>query len=237
MDRIAPMQGGATAPWWIRADDGLSYVVKDEIQGETTVRASEWIWLSIAQEVRLPAPKPELIEDHLKSRVLVGTRREQSTLGKDHASCQNLLFSGQIIGGSTQLSRIYAFDLFSGNYDRHLGNYLIVEDGQAPVLMAIDFSHTSVVPGNGAADPLSTNCNTKAFYPEVILPYGHDIAAALEIINRLERLDPSKIGTIIAQMPDDWLSNTDKSRVHQWWQSDQPKARAALVRQELAHAK
>jgi hypothetical protein len=59
----------------VRADDGLSYVVKDEAPNVPSVRASEYLWLSLARLVVLPAPVPEVIVDS-NGRELVGTRRE-----------------------------------------------------------------------------------------------------------------------------------------------------------------
>ena len=236
MDHIARMEGGVTGPWWIRADDGRSYVAKDEIPGLTTVRSSEWIWLSIANEVRLPASKPDVLDDRKSGRMLVGTLREQSAIGKDQLSCQTLFYSGQIIDGSKQLSRIHAFDLFSGNPDRHPGNYLVLNDDIGPVVTAIDFSHAGILPGEGTSDALTTHCNTRAFFPSVISHYGHDLAAALETIDRLEQLLPSTIDTILTRMPDEWLSQADRLRVIKWWEGEEPKARAILVKQELQHA-
>jgi hypothetical protein len=124
VDDFGPVLGGATAPRWVRADDGLSYIVKDESPGVMCVRASEFMWLSLARYVALPAPSPEIILNS-SGRLLFGTRREQSAA----AAAIVELLAGKVNRGGVHLSRIYAFDIFAGNWDRHPGNYLVLNDG------------------------------------------------------------------------------------------------------------
>jgi hypothetical protein len=140
---------GITSPWWIRADDGLCYIIKDDAPPAAPfVRASEFIWSSVAKAVGLAAPAPEIIED-FSGRTLFGSRREQSTIGRDQATCLQHLLSGQIHDGGRHLTKIYAFDLFCANWDRHPGNYLILNETNALVAFAIDFR----VPDRGSVNP------------------------------------------------------------------------------------
>jgi hypothetical protein len=231
VDCLGQMPGGATAPCWIRADDGLSYIVKDEAQGVASVRASEYLWLSIARAIALPAPAPEVI-DNGQGRLLFGTRREQSSI----QSALMVLLAGRVTRGGVHLSRIYAFDLFSANWDRHPGNYLVLEDGGGSlVVFAIDFSHVTSHPGLTVAgrDPLITGCATRAHFPQVVQPYGADIPAAVEIADRLERLPSEIINAILTDIPDEWLSPPDKSAVLSWWGGSSRGVRAAAVKQGL----
>ncbi|MDO8296260.1 MAG: hypothetical protein Q7T19_07450 [Caulobacter sp.] len=232
-DVLAIMGGGVTAPRWIRADDGLSYIVKDEGAGLSTVRAAEFIWLSVANAIGLAAPKPEIFEDTVANRLVVGTRREQAAVGKDHASCLAALLGGAVLNGGVHLSRIYAFDLFSGNGDRHPGNYLILDEGGHQAVFAIDYSHVGLWPVSGAADPIAGPCNTRTWFPAVSAPYGHDIAAAVAIIDRLGQLPTAEIEAILTAIPDDWLPPTGKLSICDWWDGPDRQARAVAIREGL----
>lgn len=129
--RLAPVGAGVTCPWWIRADDGLCYIVKDDAPpAAPSVRASEFFWSAVAKAIGLPSSVPEIIED-TSGRLLFGSRREQSSIGRDHATCLQHLLGGQIHDGGKHLTRIYAFDLFCANWDRHPGNYLILSESGA----------------------------------------------------------------------------------------------------------
>lgn len=231
---IATLGGGVTAPRWVRADDSLSYVVKDEGAGITTVRAAEYLWLSIANAIGLPAPPPVIIDDVVRGRLVIGTRREAAAVGVDQATCLAELLSGRVADGSIQLSRIFAFDLFSGNGDRHPGNYLILDDAGQRVVFAIDYSHVGIIPGTGAGgDPMVGACNTRSVFPLVSGPYGHDVAASIGIIDRLEALPTSEVDTILSLIPNDWLSIADRAGVHDWWDGPDRPNRTSAIRKGL----
>ncbi len=233
VDLLGRVPGGITAPQWVRADDGLSYIVKDEAPNVASVRASEYIWLSVARHVGLPAPLPEILLDRL-GRQLIGTRREQSTI--DASVSLAALLAGGVVRGGTQLSRIYSFDLFSGNWDRHPGNYLVLIDGGSIAVFAIDFSHVAVHPGLTPpnADPLIGIGNaTRANFPLVVQPYGIDVAAAIEIADRLAVLPATAINSILKQIPEEWLADPEKALVASWWAGQARVDRAELLKQGL----
>lgn len=221
--------GGVTSARSVRADDNLNYVVKDDAPPDApTVRASEYIWLSVARAVGLAAPQPEIIEDG-GGRALVATRREQNAVGRDYASSLTELLAGTIHNGSSHLSRLYAFDLFCANWDRHPGNYLVLDDGGVKVIFAIDFSHVTVHPGlaSAARDPISVAATaTRAFFPQVTQPYGADSAAAIEMVERLEKLPDATVDAILTATPDDWISDPERDGVRSWWKNGSRAARS-----------
>jgi len=234
VDDLGPVGGGVTAPRWIRADDGLSYIVKDEAKGVASVRASEYLWLSIAKLISLPAPVPEIFVN-AQQRKLVGTRREQSAV--DASVHLQSLLSGRVVRGGIQLSRIFAFDLFCGNWDRHPNNYLVLEDGGGSIVVfAIDFSHVTAHPGLAQPnlDPLASQFNaTRAQFPAVIQPYGADRQAAIEVVDRLSSLPIEAVNGILGEVPVEWLSAPEKAQASAWWASRARMDRAADLKQGL----
>jgi hypothetical protein len=230
--RLAPVGSGITAPWWIRADDGLCYIIKDDAPPSApSVRACEYFWSAIAKLVGLAASAPEVIED-ASGRLLFGSRREQASIGRDHATCLFHLLGGQVHEGGKQLSRIYAFDLFCANWDRHPGNYLILNDTSALVVFAIDFSHAPIHPGLAIPgfDPLFfLKSATRAWFGSVVAPYGHDVVSAVEIIDRLAKLPTAEIEAILTAIPLDWLTPVDRAAIVIWWRDGGRKARAEQI--------
>ncbi|KAF0127983.1 MAG: hypothetical protein FD152_2421, partial [Xanthobacteraceae bacterium] len=76
LDELGRIGKGATIPTLIRADDGLTYVIKDDSGGTgQTVRASEFIWASVATAIALPCVLAEVIETRT-GELAVGTRYE-----------------------------------------------------------------------------------------------------------------------------------------------------------------
>jgi hypothetical protein len=229
--------GGTTGPQWVRAEDGLSYVAKDEAPAAPLppphVRASEYLWLSIASAIGLPAPAPIIMEDR-SGRLVVGTRRENSALTAGMARLA--LYSGRVANGGTQLSKIYAYDLFSANWDRHIDNYLVLDDGAGQnAVFVIDLSHVTRHPGAANYDPLSVNCATRQTIGLVLQPYGKDIPAALDVLSRLDALPVAVINDILASMPLDWLPQTERADVTTWWSGFDRTARITSIKQGLSN--
>src|SRR3977135_791739 len=125
------------------------------------------------------------------------------------------------------------FDLFCGNWDRHPGNYLILDEGGVLVVFAIDFSHVALHPGIvGAPDPLaSPNCATRAMFKPVIQPYGTDAPASIELVERLSVLPMDSVEAILTQIPQDWLTTNERQKILSWWQDGARTARATQIKQ------
>lgn len=116
----------------VEADDRFRYYVKGDAHTRP-VRASEWLGAHLAETVGISAPAPSIIE--LQDGALVfGSRRISGVA--DAATTAAFLTSpsvtnqagATILGLQQLLSKIYAFDMFFFNDDRHLSNYLSVDD-------------------------------------------------------------------------------------------------------------
>lgn len=226
-DDFGPLGNGVTRPRMVRADDGLLYVIKADSHEAPTCRASEFLWLSIARVVGLPVPTPTVIAD-ASGDTFVGMRYEAERI-RDHQLATFALLNGQAHNAGEQLAKIFAFDLFCGNWDRHFENYLVLESHGQLVVMAIDFSH--VLPNTGqishSIDPiLVTNCATRGFFPIVAKPYLPDAharsqacGAATKTLDRIEKISDNAINEILGNFPADWLAQAARSEIAQWWSS------------------
>ncbi len=70
-------------------------------------------------------------------------------------------------------------------------------------MFAIDFSHVMVHPGltPAARDPIVAGNNaTRMQFPAVIQPYGADLAAAMEIVDRLGSLPTRAMNAILTEI-------------------------------------
>lgn len=226
---------GATGPRLVRADDGLLYVAKDEAvttPPAPSVRASEYFWLSVAQMVGLTCASPEVLEQP-SGRLVVGVREEHSAVGRTSAQCEMALLSGTVLDGAAHLTRIFVFDLYCANWDRHPGNYLVLEQGGQKVAFAIDFSHVAVLPSDALTDPIAaTNNMTRVYFPTLVAPYGGpDHQAALMMVDRLAALRPEHIEPILRGIPPDWLSASQKDAARAWWEDGRSAARIEQIRE------
>lgn len=203
----------------VEADDGARYHIKGDANGVPT-RASEWIGTLLAEEVGIQAPAAMPIELINGSQVF-GSRRI-SGAADDTATTTFLLApasSNQLApvrGLGPILSAIYALDMFIFNVDRHIGNYLSVDDNGVRRLFAFDFSRSMFCtwPWQGVPPP---NCNTRRTAALLRQLHGFDPAVASVTLDRLGSLSPTTMEGFIKRMPADWLPRELLNEFMAWW--------------------
>lgn len=203
----------------VEADDQHLYYIKGDAHGRP-VRASEWICNHLAEEIHIGAPAPMVIE-RLNGETVFGSRRiggvsdqiitARYLLTQTYSNVQSSAPGLQAI-----LSSIYAMDMFLFNDDRHLGNYLTIDDNGVRRLYAFDFSRALYWhwPWQGFP-PLSSN--TRKCGSILWQMHGFDPAAAMGTLDRIAGLAPATLQGFISRMPSDWLPDPIRAELMDWW--------------------
>jgi hypothetical protein len=63
--------------------------------------------------------------------------------------------------------------------------------------------------------------------------HGFDLAAALDLANRIERVSAESIGRILASTPDEWLPPSEKGEFIDWWSNGKRHAKLKKLRDGL----
>lgn len=215
------------------ADNGEEFVLKRLCNG-SMVPASEWICSSLAVAAGLAVPTFEIVtlddgemafgshwDNLLKSSDIRETWIRKLPLPENF---------------SAHLSRIYAFDQFVYNQDRHLNNYFFrygSKPGNPPVLLAPDYSRALFAAEFPPPDRLP-RCNTVNVARFVLGNYGWEPNQANTVLNRLEIIPFEKVKLIVDEMPDSWLSQSHKEKFIQWWQNEAAH-RARRLKEKIVH--
>lgn len=221
----------------VEADNGKKYYLKADV-GDTPVRASEWLAYRLAGTVGVPVPRCDFIQTlsgdiAFGSEALDGASRRAETV---------LFLEGRTInelgvpnpGLQASLSAIHALDLFLNNVDRHMGNFLIVPDGEDRRLYAMDFARSFFWrwPWDGFPKPDDL---TSEAWTELRERHGFDLSAALAIVNRLGIISASDVEGLLAHMPAHWLSNSLQSELLAYCRGGGWAARVASLREGLGN--
>lgn len=205
----------------VEAADGMRYHVKGD-QGGKAVCASEWLCTKIAEEVGIAGPNPSLIQ-MLDGRLLFGSRRLSGVA--DQAVTTSFLMTPTqtniptpVSGLCRVLSNIYAFDMFIFNVDRHLGNYLSVEDSGVRRLYAMDYSRALFWSWPFGGFPAEGE-NTRRAGHMLRQRHGFDQTAAFGTLDQLNALAPAVIEGFINRMPPAWMAADLRADFLRWWQS------------------
>lgn len=219
------------------ASDQQRYYLKGDLGGKP-IRASEWISTQLAELIGIAAPAVAILrrssgETVFGSRRLIGVANEIVT--RNYlltASASNI--QPAVIGLCPLLSAIYAFDLFVFNDDRHLGNYLSLDDNGVRRFYAFDFSRSLFWrwPWIDFPEPFD---NTRTWGSVLRSLHGFDIGAAEAIVDRLRTVSRAMVESIMFGMPDDWLSDAQKQEFLDWWDSPARIARLDALSMGLAN--
>jgi hypothetical protein len=130
---------------------------------------------------------------------------------------------------SWYLSRLYAFDLFVGNPDRQVCNFLLVQEGSKRRLWAFDFD---------AADLSLIKTSNFPIVQTKTLSVGRlwrqhrhfDESSAFELIDWLGAISTTALESILAPIPDDWMSSDKREAFVDDWRKGASAARLTALR-------
>jgi hypothetical protein len=221
----------------VEADDGFRYYVKADAPGKA-IRASEWISTHLAEAVGITAPNAVTIQLP-NGEVVFGSRRIAGVA--DQLQTQAFLSTPSIgniqqgiSGLGTLLSKMYALDLFLFNDDRHVNNYLSVDDNGVRRLYTFDFSRALFWHWPWSGYP-PAHCNTRLCSAILWRLHGFDPVAANSVLDALEAFPPASVQGLVNQMPADWLPAPLHADLMNVWTTGARQSRIGDIRKGLTN--
>lgn len=222
-----------------RGDDGCDYAVKDASKHPWT-RHAEWFCTHLADHVGLAGPICKIITMRDNSTAF-GSRWEGGVLGKSSPAWWDQIRAGSIplADIAPVLTKIYAFDHFIHNYDRHGTNFLIREQKNGYAILAFDYSKAWICNGF-PLPPLPFDADhpherTVRFQRALTFQIGKyiDPIVARNFVELLKTVPVSVVKKIIESHPDQWLPANIKNDILSWWASQGMKDRLESVAQGI----
>lgn len=228
--------GSADAAGLCRCDNGFEYILKEGGAQSPTTPHHEWLCTHLAEEVGIACPPVAAIENG-KGGHYFGSRCEGGVVTND--PWFEMVARGDIELGvvAPVLSRVFAFDCFVHNEDRHLGNFLARSSRNGWALVTFDFSRAWTYHGMPTPDlPLPASANTIFWHRELrgIIGDFMDAAAVGVFLDRLAAIKVSSIEGIIGRHPPEWISPDMRKSVLNWWGSEVSIGRTPRKRNALA---
>lgn len=213
-------------------DDGLLYILKRVGDGHPLIPATEWICTQLADHIGLPVSPCHIAKLPGSSELAFASREEGGVL--DFARTLDLLrVPGVLPRHTPMLSRWYAFDLFTHNVDRHLGNFLFRESRLGHVLIGIDFSRALLAEGWPGPRPPLPICNTRHVQQALHQQAPYPALDACSVIQRLQQVSDDWLGVTLERVPEPWLDDKVRVQLRRWWRGSRHK-RLHLLRRHLS---
>lgn len=197
--------------------DGLEYAVKRQID-DAHLPASEWFCYHLGYRIQIALPSFAILQEgsdeHFGSRFEGGIKQFSDIPPPDQTRL--------LVDCAPDISRIIAMDLFVGNEDRHLNNFLFREQrlGGKISVVAMDFSRSLFVRG-WPADLFPMPTTTKTMMVLAILKNMGiwDSAVANLVLASIQSVSPVEVERWLTEMPSRWLEPHRIADVKAWWAS------------------
>lgn len=214
-------QGSADLQLIVNARDGKDYAVKKPTDGKGKVPASELMCYELAYRVTIPTPNYAFIK--LSNGALgFGSLWEGGVIKVSHIHEVLEILKGKkkVNNLKTFLSRLYAFDIFVNNEDRHWGNYLWRQSfDNSLIALAFDFSRACFETGHTGFEALHPASNTQDSFMLINLTMNYDRTEAIACLDTLAAISTEEVEEILENMPADWMTKADRKSYTDWWSS------------------
>lgn len=230
------------------ASDEMEYAVKGThgpspipVQNPTHVPAAEWFCTNLAEKCGIATPVCKILKCLSNGEYVFGSRIEHAAwkTGLSDAKWFHLISSASD-SLKKQLWAIYAFDQFVHNVDRHINNYLYMENSRDQIIVkTFDFSLSSFVLGwpRSTAITLPTNSSTAINWSVTKQLIGDSpqlTQVAHNVLDKLEKISSLVVSDILSSMPEEWLPPMHKDYFLKWWNSEERIDRINAIRQEIS---
>jgi hypothetical protein len=211
------LPGGQDITLVCTTKEGGVFYCKDD-KPNRHIRATEMLITRLAGHVNIATPYCSVVEREDGS-TLFGSLGNESTA--DELQVRDFLsrpetneFGGPSPWLGRKLAALYVFDLFWGNPDRSLRNFILEHDTRR--LCAYDFAEVRLADLSHHRFPVE-NGNTIFVGRFLRHVHGFEPAYAFEMIDRLDAIPVEAIQTILSEMPNEWLPTDQREGLCEVW--------------------
>jgi len=216
-------------------DDSCEYAIKNN-SAQPLLAHAEWFCTHLASLVGIAGPVCQVIEMPDGSTAF-GSRwhdgalpsRPKPSVTPWWQMVKNNTISLAAIAPA--LSRIYAFDHFVHNTDRHAGNFLVLKQHVGHAVLAFDYSRAWTYHGFplpplpfNSADPREKTVLLQRQLRGQVGSYI-DTVETRKLLETIGQVPVSKVEQICGEQPTDWLDAATKDSILAWWSSSSMTAR------------
>lgn len=211
--------GSADCGQICRCDDGCDYVIKDGKTGGSVALTphSEWFCTQLGELVGIVSPQCKIVKMS-DSTFVFGSRWEGGVLNPAAGgNWWDKVKTGDILLDDIKgpLSRIYAFDHFIHNPDRHTKNFIVRNQHTGYAILANDYSRAWMCTGFPLpALPMNNSTvMTQRWLSNLWSVKYIDKDESNIILEKIRNTSKDSVNRIIDGHPQDWLTQQNKEDI------------------------
>lgn len=216
---ISSNLGSADLKKIVRCHDSHFYALKS-LDDHPLLPATEFLCYKIAAACEVPTPVGAIVLTPPNQLPAFGSRWEG---GLTELSVRGPVAVMELYREcSGVMSATLALDLFLGNEDRHMGNFLFRRThGDRFAAVAIDYSRAFLIKGFPQDRfPQSPNTATRTTINSHQKSGIWNGPLAVHALSQILRVTTEHLGHWMKEMPSEWLPASDAANLLQWWGTD-----------------
>lgn len=221
--------------------NGKDYAIKRVCDGNGMIPASELFCYELARQVNIATPEFDIVllkgGECAFGSVWEGGVYDLSAIN----IISDLLTKGNPNSIDVKLldkffSKIYAFDLFINNTDRHFRNYIFRKSyNNNYIALAFDHSKAWCSIDYKGLQALDSGCNTQLTIDYIKRYKKFDRQQAIDTLSELGQIKELTVKNILSEMPKEWMTKEQSSEIIKWWSSKEFKDRLLVLEKEVAN--
>jgi len=197
--------------------DGKDYAIKTLQDGKGFIPASEFFCYELAKLVDIPTPEYAILK--MFDELAFGSvwRGDAETITSE---LNNFILNEAPDDKLLKvMSKIYGFDLFVNNIDRHFSNYLFCSSYQnRRVVFAFDFSQAWLEVDFSGLQVLNKNCGTYKVSELLKTKKLLNLDLGVTTIEKLSKIPADRIELILKKLVEvNWIDDFQMGLVLSWW--------------------
>lgn len=227
---VFPPTGQTTADCRLygRGSDGCDYALKDAASHPLTPH-SEWFCTKLGEMAGIAAP-PCVVAKLPDQSLVFASRWEGGVIDQWWTRVKSGEIDFELM--SSILSKIYAFDQFVSNTDRHANNFLVRQQRNGYAFLAFDYSRAWLRNGSQLTPPpLPEDAKTVVLQRQLATHIGNYInpSESKKTLDKIRNIGEEEVEHIIKSHPNVWLPEDKVEYILKWWISDARQSRLDAI--------
>lgn len=202
-------------------ENNKEYAIKRISDGNGHIPASELFCYELARKISIATPEFDIV-NLPRNELAFGSVWEGGVHKLSNINQVAEILNGQINVNNLDdfLGKVYGFDLFINNIDRHFGNYLFRQSHSFMIAMAFDYSRAWLEIDYSGMEATNSKCNTQKTVAAIKQYKRINMLTSQKALDDLSKINQNTIKGILDEIPDTWLTQQKSDEIISWWGSD-----------------
>lgn len=220
--------------------NGKDYAIKRTVDGNGMIPASEFFCYELARQVNIATPSFDIVK--LQGEELAfGSVWEGGVYNLNEFNIITDLLTNEspecikVKSLDIFFGKVYAFDLFVNNIDRHFGNYIFRKSYSGYIGLAFDYSRAWYVVDYKGLAVIEKTCNTQVTIQHIKDYKKFNQQQCNNTLDDLGKIKQSTVKQILSKMPEKWMTKLQIEEIIKWWGSKEFNDRLQILKKEVSN--